>query len=169
MRNANLKAFIDRFPLLFFSLNSILIIASFFHYTDVETMFIMPYSTDVHDGKIRLAGLEIIGMCLIVQFFVSADMGGSIATLTWQLNSGSRNVWSGLQHFIRFNTDEDISNQDENPSATGADTEFGLPRDLQERLRKFRKHPLSTGWPGPLRFKLLAIFTSMLPTQDGSI
>jgi membrane associated rhomboid family serine protease len=36
-------------------------------------MFIIPYSTDVHDGRIRLAALEIIGLCLLVHIFVSID------------------------------------------------------------------------------------------------
>jgi membrane associated rhomboid family serine protease len=35
---------------------------------------ILPFSTDVHDGKIRLAAIEIIAICFVVHFFVAGDI-----------------------------------------------------------------------------------------------
>jgi membrane associated rhomboid family serine protease len=36
-------------------------------------MLFFPYSTEVHDGKIRLAALEIIAICFVVHLFVSSN------------------------------------------------------------------------------------------------
>jgi membrane associated rhomboid family serine protease len=34
---------------------------------------IFPYSTDVHDGTVRLAAIQIVGLCLLIHIFVSID------------------------------------------------------------------------------------------------
>ncbi len=36
-------------------------------------MLIFPFSTDVHDGKIRLAAMIMMGLCLVVHLFVGRD------------------------------------------------------------------------------------------------
>ena len=36
-------------------------------------MILVPYSTEIHDGRIRIAALEIIGLCLLIHIFVYFD------------------------------------------------------------------------------------------------
>lgn len=36
-------------------------------------MLVFPYSTDVHDGRIRMAAMLMMGLCLVVHLFVGSD------------------------------------------------------------------------------------------------
>ena len=128
----------------------------------------MPYSTDVHDGKIRLAGLEIIGVCLIVHIFVAADMKRVNRDLNqaiglWQQEQMERRT----SHSNRNKADEDYNNRDEEQSSSEADTASGPPKDLQARIKEVQKTSLIYRLGLVLSdFKLYAVFTSMF-THSG--
>jgi membrane associated rhomboid family serine protease len=127
-------------------------------------MFIMPFSTEVHDGKIRLAGLEIIGLCVLVHVFVAADMrrvdqDAARAVEQWQQEQAEKQ----MSHASRYYEDED---EDVKPRedlfSSEADTASGPPKELLGRLKEVQKTSLIYRLGLVLSdFKLYAVFTSM--------
>jgi membrane associated rhomboid family serine protease len=126
-------------------------------------MFVIPYSTDVHDGKIRLAGIEIIGICLIVHLFVSADMGRvnrdiSQAVTGWQQERAERHTRGA----VRGDAGERDDNETRDPLIEDFGTKYDPAKELQARIKEVQKTSLVYRLGLVLSdFKLYAVFTSM--------
>jgi membrane associated rhomboid family serine protease len=127
-------------------------------------MFVIPFSTDVHDGKIRLAGIEIIGVCLIVHLFVSADMGRvnrdiSQAVTSWQQERAERHTHGAARG---YDAGERENNEPRDPLTDDFDFRNDPAKELQARIKEVRKTSLLYRLGLVLSdFKLYAVITSM--------
>ncbi|MBN1576721.1 MAG: rhomboid family intramembrane serine protease [Chitinispirillaceae bacterium] len=123
-------------------------------------MFIIPFSTDVHDGRIRLAALEIIGLCLIVHIFVTVDnkrVERDIvkATQLWERERAEKMAADSTGVNAILEMEKMIENY----------TNKRIPesyKELQNRIKEVRKTSLIYRLGLVLSdFKLHALFTSM--------
>lgn len=128
---------------------------------------ILPYSTDVHDGKIRLAAIEIIAICFFVHLFVANDIKRSnkefekVATewneerirhLYAKADSGTISVEEMVQELTGTGTTEETKEAVES---------------LKERVHEVRKKTLmyKLGLV-PAKMKLYSFITSLF-THSG--
>ena len=122
-------------------------------------MFIIPYSTDVHDGTIRLAALEIIGICLLVHLFVSADQNRIRDEAAGIIEKWQQERIERLYRRSRSGNDRNVQVKEVVRTVNGvsSDTE-----ELRARLMEVRKTSLMYRLGLVLDdFHLHTLFTSM--------
>lgn len=120
-------------------------------------MLIVPFSTDVHDGTIRLAALEIIGICLLVHLFVSADQGRIRKEAVKVMDQWRQERIERMYDRSRSKTERSSQVDEIVGTITGAPSE-----ELRERLLEVRKRSLMYRLGLVLDdFHLHALFTSM--------
>jgi len=119
---------------------------------------LIPYSTDVHDGRIGLGALEIIGLCFLIHIFVSID-----AHRTEQRVAEVVEQWQQEQLHTSAASEKNLSEQLQellegfkNPSQSA------MMKSLNERIESVRRESLMyrLGLTAA-NFRIHTLFTSM--------
>jgi membrane associated rhomboid family serine protease len=129
-------------------------------------MMIFPISTDVHDGKIRLAALQIIALCVFVHFFVSRDNARVKAEIDTAVNHyyTSGEMWRDKQPPADLYDDPQRLLKE---MALGHSPDTTSKAAIEEIVDKIRTTSLTNRFgfvPG--HFSIISLFTHMFMHGD---
>jgi len=121
-------------------------------------VLIFPISTDVHDGRVRLAAIEIAAACLLMHLWVSVDTRQANARIDEAVQEHEQN----LRQTER--SPESLEELDEMLAelAEGRDASSKASAELEEQIRKISRSSLlfRLGFT-PARFNLFGLLTYM--------